>query len=79
MQALKRATVMGAPTWGGAHPASGYRLGDHLSARIPDYRTISPITHTHWEGVSVKPDVAVASSGAMAAATALLQRQLQPR
>jgi hypothetical protein len=32
MQAMQRATVIGARTWGGAHPSASYRLGDHLSA-----------------------------------------------
>jgi C-terminal processing protease CtpA/Prc len=76
MQAIKRATVMGERTWGGAHPTGSYRLGDHFSARIPDRRSISPITNGNWEGVGVVPDIAVPSSDAIAAAKALLQRQL---
>jgi C-terminal processing protease CtpA/Prc len=76
MQALKRATVIGQRTWGGAHPARPYRLGDHFFAVIPDRRPISPITHTNWEGVGVIPDIAVARDKALEAATDLLQRRL---
>jgi hypothetical protein len=76
MQALKRATVIGGRTWGGAHPTRPYRLGDHFYAVIPGRRTISPITHSNWEGTGVIPDRAVAPDNALEAGTALLQRQI---
>ncbi|WP_332848248.1 S41 family peptidase [Massilia sp. S19_KUP03_FR1] len=77
MQALKRATVIGERTWGGAHAARPYRLADHFIAVIPSRRTISPITHTNWEGVGVMPDIAATPDNALAVARALLQRRLQ--
>jgi hypothetical protein len=76
MQALKRATVIGERTWGGAHPARPYRLGDHFFAVIPGRRSISPITHTNWEGVGVIPDVAAAPDKALEVAKDLMQRRL---
>jgi C-terminal processing protease CtpA/Prc len=76
MQALKRATVIGEPSWGGAHPVAFYRLGEHFYAGIPNSRSISPITLTNWEGSGVKPDVATPSANALAVAKELLQRQL---
>jgi C-terminal processing protease CtpA/Prc len=76
MQALKRATVIGERTWGGAHPARPYRLGDHFFAVIPARRSISPITHTNWEGVGVTPDIAATPNNALAEAKDLLQRRL---
>jgi hypothetical protein len=76
MQALKRATVIGEQTWGGAHPTALYRLGDHFYAAIPHSRTISPITHTNWEGTGITPDVAAPSAKALAVAKDMLQRQL---
>jgi C-terminal processing protease CtpA/Prc len=76
MQALKRATVIGERTWGGAHPARPHRLGDHFFAVIPGRRTISPITHTNWEGVGVIPDIAATPDNALAVAKDLLQRRL---
>lgn len=75
MQALKRATLVGARTWGGAHPTAGYRLGDHFMGRIPYARTISPITGTNWEGVGVIPDIAAAPADALNVAKAHLAKQ----
>jgi hypothetical protein len=75
MQALKRATIVGRRTWGGAHAARPYRLGDHLLASVPDARLISPITRTNWEGVGVIPDVEAAPSDALKVARELLQRR----
>jgi hypothetical protein len=75
MQALKRATVVGEPTWGGAHPTMPWRLGDHFFAAIPSARSISPITHTNWEGTGVIPDVAAPPAKALAVAKELLQRR----
>jgi hypothetical protein len=77
MQAMKRATVVGERTWGGAHPARPYRLGEHFFAVIPSRRTISPITRTNWEGTGVIPDIAAAPDNALAVAKDLLQRRLQ--
>jgi hypothetical protein len=75
MQALKRATIVGSRTRGGAHAARPYRLGDHFLASVPDARLISPITHTNWEGVGVIPDVEAAPGDALKVAQALLQRR----
>ncbi len=76
MQALKRATVIGERTWGGANPARPYRLGEHFYAVIPDARTINPITHANWDGVGVIPDISATPDQALAVAKELLQRQL---
>jgi retinol-binding protein 3 len=76
MQALKRATVIGKPTWGGAHPARPYRLSEHFFAVIPSRRSINPITHTNWEGVGVIPDIVATPDNALAVGKGLLERQL---
>lgn len=76
MQALKRATVIGERTWGGANASRPYRLSEHFAAFIPSRRSISPITHTNWEGAGVTPDVAAKVDDALAAAKDLMQRQL---
>jgi hypothetical protein len=75
MQALKRATVVGSRTWGGANLGRPYRLGDHFLAAVPDARIISPITHANWEGTGVIPDVEAASADALKVAKELLQRR----
>lgn len=57
LQNLKRATIVGKPTWGGANPGGEVRLGDHFSAFIPVGKAINPYTKTNWEGTGVIPDV----------------------
>ncbi|MFS2219072.1 hypothetical protein ACCD08_31625 [Telluria sp. Tellsp104] len=54
-----------------------FRLADHFFAAIPNARTISPITHTNWEGVGVAPDVAATPDNALAVAKDMLERRLQ--
>ncbi len=54
---LKRATIIGETTGGGAHPGGGHRINDHFVMFVPTGRAISPITKTNWEGTGVTPDV----------------------
>jgi len=56
---LKRATIIGETTGGGAHPGGMVRLNEHFGVFIPTGRAISPITKTNWEGTGVEPDVKV--------------------
>ncbi len=53
---LKRATIVGETTGGGAHPIEQFILTDKFMANIAFGRAINPITKTNWEGVGVKPD-----------------------
>ena len=76
MQTLKRATVVGERTWGGANASRPFRLSKHFAAHIPNRRSISPITNTNWEGTGIIPDVAVKPNDALATAKELMQRQL---
>lgn len=62
---LKRATIVGETTGGGAHPGTGVRLHQHFGMFIPTGRAINPITKTNWEGTGVKPDVEVPSDLAL--------------
>jgi C-terminal processing protease CtpA/Prc len=54
---LKRATIVGETTGGGANPGGMFRLSEHFGAFIPTGRAVSPITKTNWEGTGVEPDV----------------------
>ena len=54
---LKRATIIGETTGGGAHPVSGHRIDDHFMIGVPFARAINPISKTNWEGTGVEPDV----------------------
>ncbi|MBS1713745.1 MAG: S41 family peptidase [Armatimonadetes bacterium] len=56
-QQLKRGTIIGEPTWGGANPGGMVRLGDHFACFIPVGRAQNPYTKTNWEGTGVLPDV----------------------
>jgi retinol-binding protein 3 len=62
---LKRATIVGETTGGGAHPTMGVRLDDHFMIGVPFARAINPITKTNWEGTGVEPDVKVPAEQAL--------------
>lgn len=73
---LKRATLIGATTGGGAHPGRERRFNDHFGGIVPTGRSISPITHTDWEGVGVVPDIAVSPDKALDHAQTLILKDL---
>jgi C-terminal processing protease CtpA/Prc len=62
---LKRATIIGETTGGGANPGGVFRLSDHFGVFIPTGRAISPITKTNWEGTGVEPDIKVPKEQAL--------------
>ncbi len=68
LQALKLATLIGETTGGGANPVSGAQLSADLGAAVPYGRAENPVTKTNWEGVGVKPEIAVPAADALAAA-----------
>lgn len=59
LKVLKRATIVGETTRGGANPGTSARLNDHFAAFIPIARAVNPITKTNWEGTGVEPDIRV--------------------
>jgi len=65
LQALKRATVIGATTAGGANPGGPYRLVDHFYAGMPRGHSINPVTNTNWEGTGIEPNVKVPATDAL--------------
>jgi hypothetical protein len=77
LKTLKRATIVGETTGGGAHPVRGRRIDDHFMIGVPFARAINPITHTNWEGVGVEPDVKVPASEALATAQKLLREKVR--
>ena len=62
---LKRATIVGETTGGGAHPGGGFRISEHFGMFVPTGRAISPITKTNWEGTGVAPDISVPADQAL--------------
>ena len=65
---LKRATIIGETTGGGAHPGGGFRISEHFGMFVPTGRAISPITKTNWEGTGVTPDISVPADHALVVA-----------
>ena len=72
LKSLKRATIIGETTGGGAHPVSGHRIDDHFAIGVPFARAINPYTKTNWEGTGVTPDVQVPASDALAVALKMI-------
>lgn len=62
---LKRATLIGETTGGGAHPGGPVNATDKFSINIPSGRAINPITNTNWEGIGVTPHLEVPSNQAL--------------
>jgi retinol-binding protein 3 len=65
LKTLKRATIVGETTGGGANPGGGNRLSEHFGAFIPTGRAVNPVTKTNWEGTGVEPDVKVPADQAL--------------
>ena len=66
LQSLRRATIVGETTRGGAHTAKGLvNLGHGIRALIPAGEVLDPTTKANWERVGVKPDIAAADSVAL--------------
>ena len=71
-----RATVIGETTGGGAHPGNHHRLAEHFAMNVPSGRSISPVTHTDWEVVGVKPDIETSANKAQDRAELVAIQQL---
>ena len=65
---LKRATIVGETTGGGAHPGGTRRITDHFAIWVPAGRAISPITKTNWEGTGIEPHIKVEAARALTTA-----------
>ncbi len=76
---LKRATIVGETTGGGAHPGGVVPLGDKFAVFIATGRAINPITKTNWEGTGVKPDVEVDADKALDVARELALKKLREK
>lgn len=68
IQTLKRGTLLGETTGGGANPVGPVDIGHGVIAMIPFGRAENPVTKTNWEGVGVRPDVSVSAENALSAA-----------
>jgi len=73
---LKRATVIGEITGGGANAGDVRRLLPNFAAFVPLSRLISPVTKTNWEGVGVTPDVSVCADDALRTAQVAILKKM---
>ena len=65
LKVLKRATIVGETTGGGANPGGVFRLTEHFGVFIPTGRAINPVTKINWEGTGVEPDIKVTKEEAL--------------
>jgi C-terminal processing protease CtpA/Prc len=83
LKVLKRATIIGETTGGGANPGDSVRLNEHFNVFVPVGRAVNPVTKTNWEGTGVEPDVKVPKELALKTAyvmalTKSLEKQTNP-
>ncbi len=76
MKNLKRATLIGETTGGGAHPTDEKVIQSKFILAVPSARAINPITKTNWEGTGVTPDIAVPAPQAFDKAYAMALEKL---
>jgi hypothetical protein len=76
LQNLKRATIVGETTGGGAHMVRGERIDAHFTIRVPYAMAVNPVSKTNWEGTGVVPDVKVPAEDALSIAQKLAAEKL---
>jgi retinol-binding protein 3 len=76
---LKRATIIGETTGGGAHPVSSHRVDDHFMIGVPFAKAVNPISKTNWEGTGVEPDVKVPADEALDVAKKMAAEQMMKK
>lgn len=76
MKSLKRGTIVGEVTGGGAHPVKMFPINDFMCIYVPHGKAINPITKTNWEGVGVIPDIEVSADIALQTATVEAMKKL---
>lgn len=80
LQQLKRATLVGEITGGGAHMGRGLqRLTPLFTAFIPVGQSLNPLTMTNWENIGVQPDINVSADKALTEAHLTALRRLVER
>ncbi len=76
MKNLKRATIIGETTGGGAHPGGTKIVNDSFLVWVPTGRAVNPITKTNWEGTGIAPDIAVERDKALDKARTVALKKL---
>ncbi|MEQ8362250.1 MAG: S41 family peptidase [Cyclobacteriaceae bacterium] len=73
---LKRATLVGVNTGGGAHTVEPRKINNDFEMSLPTGRAINPISNTNWEGVGVTPHWEVSEEQALTKAHLLAVESL---
>jgi hypothetical protein len=73
---LKRATIIGDTTGGGANPGGTRRANDHFMVWVPFGKVTNPVTRTNWEGTGVTPDIAIPATTALHEAQILALKEV---
>jgi hypothetical protein len=76
LKMLKRATLIGETTGGGAHSGVFHRIDDHFGMGIPETNPINPYSKTDWAETGVEPDIRVKAADALETAVKLAQSKL---
>jgi Peptidase family S41 len=71
LQASRRATIVGEVSAGAANPGGAFPIGEGFSVFVSISTPVNPITHTNWDTVGVKPDIAVSAQQALTRAQGL--------
>jgi C-terminal processing protease CtpA/Prc len=79
LKMLKRATLVGETTGGGAHSGVWHRIDDHFGMGIPETKAINPFSKTDWAEIGVEPDVKVKAADGLVTAEKLAQSKLQKK
>ena len=63
---LKRATIVGETTGGGAHPVESHFFANlEIGVRVPFGKAVNPISGINWEGTGIEPDIACSAAEAL--------------
>ena len=73
---LKRATLVGETTAGGANTYAPHRIDAHFVVNVSRGRAVNPTTNANWEGVGVEPDVKTTAADALDTAIKLAMQKL---
>lgn len=74
MKVLGRATIVGEPSGGGAHPGDIFQISEDLSVFIPTGRAVNPIQEGNWEGEGIIPDHVVLAGNAIDEVVSLIKK-----
>jgi Peptidase family S41 len=76
LKMLRRATLVGETTAGGAHAANLHSIGDNFYVATVEVRAINPYSKGDWNDTGVEPDYKVSASEALNTALGLVNKRL---